>query len=64
MENELARLESQLEHFIETHGRMRAEIVSLRENVAALQSENGVLAAKVSVAVERLESLLQNLPES
>lgn len=64
METEIARLEAQLEQFLTTHERMRAEVASLRENVATLQTENAALAAKVSVAVERLESLFQNLPES
>lgn len=64
MEAELARLETLLEQLLESHGQARAEVLELRARITALEAENRVLAEKVGVAVERLESLLENLPES
>lgn len=63
MDAEFNRLESQLEQLVGLFEAGRTETRALRARVAVLEAENRNLAAKVSLATEKLESLLQALPE-
>jgi hypothetical protein len=64
MDSELAQLEAQLEQLISLHNRTRAENVGLHGRVAQLDAENRQLAAKLKLAVDRLDALLDKLPEA
>ncbi|MBW7861730.1 MAG: hypothetical protein KJZ96_05640 [Rhodocyclaceae bacterium] len=64
MDAEITHLENQLEQLVALYESGKAEMRSLRTRVAALEAENRQLLGKVRLASEKLESLLQNLPES
>ena len=64
MDNELAQLEAQLEQLISQYERLKAGNLELRGLVARLEAENRQLADKVRLATDRLESLLDKLPEA
>lgn len=64
MDAEITHLENQLEQLLALYESGKAEMRSLRTRVAALEAENRQLLGKVRLASEKLESLLQNLPES
>lgn len=61
---ELTRLEAQLEQLISLYGGLKAENRDLRTRVAQLESENHLLADKVKLAADKLETLLDQLPEA
>ena len=63
MDIELAQLETQLEQLINLHDRLKADI-GLRGRVAQLEAENRQLSAKLKGVAERLETLLDKLPEA
>ena len=62
MDNEIAALETRLGELLEEYQRLRRENRGLHERVTALEAENAKLAAKVALAVERVESALAKLP--
>ncbi|ATE61062.1 hypothetical protein [Thauera sinica] len=64
MDDELTRLEAQLEQLISLHGALRAENLALRSRVVKLEAENHQLSDKVRRAAERLEAVLDKLPET
>lgn len=64
MDIELAQLENQLEQLISLHDRLKASNVGLSGRVAPLEAENRVLSTKLRHAAERLEALLDKLPEA
>lgn len=64
MDSELAQLEAQLEQLISLHDRGKAENIGLHGRVTQLDAENRQLAAKLKRAIERLEALLDKLPEA
>ncbi|NTV11766.1 MAG: hypothetical protein HGA47_13490 [Zoogloea sp.] len=64
MDAELAQLEQKLDQLIAAHEGLKAENVSLRERVSSLEADNRRLADKLGRAVTRLESLLEQLPET
>lgn len=64
MDIELAQLETQLEQLINLHDRLKAENIGLHGRVTQLDAENRQLAAKLKRAIERLEALLDKLPEA
>ena len=63
METELAQLESQLEQLIGRYGRLKADNSGLHGRVAQLEADNRKLSAKLTLATERLEAVLDKLPE-
>lgn len=64
METELAQLETQLEQLIGRYGRLKADNSSLHGRVAQLEADNRKLSAKLKLATERLEVVLDKLPEA
>ncbi len=64
MDTELSDLENRLEQLIGLYTSGKSEVRSLRERVAALEADNRRLAEKLTFATEKLESLLDRLPEA
>ncbi|MDQ5888503.1 MAG: hypothetical protein RL210_2475 [Pseudomonadota bacterium] len=64
MKIELQDLEGKVQALVEMCQRLRAENNQLRQQLATSQNENARLNEKVSIAAERIEALLQSIPES
>jgi cell division protein ZapB len=64
MDSELAKLEQKLAVLLADYHRVRAENESLKRELARAQERHRVLAARMAAATARLDSLLQQLPES
>jgi cell division protein ZapB len=64
MKIELQDLEGKVQALVEMCQRLRAENHQLRQQLATSQNENVRLNEKVNVAAERIEALLQTIPES
>lgn len=64
MDAEISKLENQVEQLIGLYEACKAEGRELRTRVGRLEAENRVLADKVTFATERLERLLEKLPEA
>lgn len=64
MNEQLSALEQRLDQILEHFAQMRDENQDLRTRVASLESENRRLREKMDAAAERVESLLEGLPES
>ncbi|MBK9608020.1 MAG: hypothetical protein IPO58_16875 [Betaproteobacteria bacterium] len=63
MENELRALEDRIGQLAALARRLRAENAALRQSLLAAQGESKALAAKVESASDRLQRLLERLPE-
>jgi len=64
MDSELAGLEQKLAALLADYHRLRADNESLRGELAREQERNRALTARITAATARLDSLLQQLPES
>jgi cell division protein ZapB len=64
MDSELAGLEQKLAKLLADYHRLRAENESLKRELGRTQEQYRVLAARMATATTRLDSLLQQLPES
>jgi cell division protein ZapB len=64
MDSHLAGLEQKLATLLADYHRVRAENESLKREVARAQEQHKALAARMAAATTRLDSLLQQLPES
>jgi cell division protein ZapB len=64
MDSHLAGLEQKLATLLADYHRVRAENESLKREVARAQEQYKALAARMAAATARLDSLLQQLPES
>ena len=64
MDSDLAGLEQKLAVLLADYHRMRAENESLKRELARAQEQHRALAARMAAATARLDSLLQQLPES
>jgi chromosome segregation ATPase len=64
MDSHLAGLEEKLATLLADYHRVRAENESLKREVARAQEQYKALAARMAAATARLDSLLQQLPES
>ena len=64
MDSELARLEQKLAVLLADYHRVRAENESLKRELGRAQEQQRGLAARMAAASARLDSLLQQLPES
>ena len=63
MDAEILALEERIRQAVDLCQRLRGENSELRQRVAQLQSENRQLADKITSARERLEGLLEQIPE-
>lgn len=63
MEAELKSLEKKISQFVELCRRVRADNQQLRQQLAAALNEKRELEEKISNATNRLESLLNQIPE-
>lgn len=64
MDAELSKLENQVEQLVGLYESCKAEGRELRARVTRLEAENRALADKVALATQRLESILEQLPEA
>ena len=64
MDSDLAALEQKLAKLLADYHRVRAENDSLKRELARAQEQVKTLSGRVSAATTRLDSLLQQLPES
>ena len=63
MESDLKALELKLGQFVEMCQRLRADNQQLRQQLASAISDNKQLNEKIGTATNRLENLLQQIPE-
>ena len=64
MKTELNELEGKVQALASLCQRLRHENRELRQQLASTQQENARLNEKVGFAAQRLEALLQSIPES
>ncbi|MBI3525000.1 MAG: hypothetical protein HY066_10880 [Betaproteobacteria bacterium] len=63
MKGDLAALEKKVEQFLAFCQGLRAENLALRGRVAGLEEERQQLVDKIATAGNRLEALMDRLPE-
>jgi cell division protein ZapB len=63
MDADLKSLEQKLNQFVELCQRLRADNQQLRQQLASAVSSNKQLTEKIGTATNRLESLLNQIPE-
>ena len=59
----LEQLEHKVEQILAVCGSLRSENQDLRAHVAGLEAEKAALAAKIDITRQRLEALMERLPE-
>ena len=64
MDSVLGGLEQKLAALLADYHRLRAENESLKRELGRAQEQQRTLAARMAAATARLDSLLQQLPES
>ena len=64
MDSDFAGLEQKLALLLADYHRVRAENESLKRELARAQEQQRALAARMAAATARLDTLLQQLPES
>lgn len=63
MEADLKALEQKLGQFIELCKRLRGDNQELRQQLASAMNDNKQLSEKIGTATNRLENLLNQIPE-
>jgi cell division protein ZapB len=63
MEADLKALEQKLGQFVELCQRLRVDNQQLRQQLASTMSDNKQLTEKIGSATNRLENLLNQIPE-
>jgi cell division protein ZapB len=63
MDAEFKSLERKLHQFVEICQRLREDNQQLRQQLASAMSDNKQLADKIGTATNRLENLLEQIPE-
>ena len=63
MDADLKSLEQKLGQFVELCQQLRADNQQLRQQLASAMSDNKQMSEKIGTATNRLESLLQQIPE-
>jgi len=63
MEADLKSLEQKLSQFLEQCQRLRADNQQLRQQLASAMRDNKQLNEKIGTATNRLENLLNQIPE-
>ena len=63
MEADLKALEQKLSQFVEMCQRLRTDNQQLRQQLASAMDDNRQLSEKIGTATNRLETLLNQIPE-
>jgi len=63
MEADLKALEQKLTQFLELCQRLRVDNQQLRQQLASAMNDNKQLSEKIGTAANRLENLLNQIPE-
>ena len=63
MESDLKALEQKLTQFVALCQRLRTDNQQLRQQLATAMSDNKQLSEKIGTATNRLENLLNQIPE-
>ncbi|MHB1291636.1 MAG: hypothetical protein ACYCY5_05525 [Sulfuricella sp.] len=63
MEAELKALEDKIAQLVQLCARLRTENTHLRQQLANAQNENKLMTEKMTGAKDRLEALLDHIPE-
>lgn len=63
MEADLKSLEQKLTRFVEFCQRLRTDNQQLRQQLASAMNDNKLLSEKIGTATNRLENLLNQIPE-
>jgi len=63
MEADLKALEQKLTQFVELCQRLRSDNQQLRQQLASAMNDNKALSEKIGSAADRLENLLNQIPE-
>ena len=63
MDRELKSLEQKLSQFVELCQRLRVDNQQLRQQLDSAMSDNKQLSEKIGTATNRLETLLNQIPE-
>ena len=63
MEADLTALEQKLTQFVELCRKLRTDNQELRQQLASVMSDNKQLTEKIGTATNRLENLLNQIPE-
>jgi cell division protein ZapB len=63
MEADLKALEQKLTQFLELCQRLRVDNQQLRQQLASVMNDNKQLSEKIGTAANRLETLLNQIPE-
>lgn len=64
MKNELDALERKIGQVVGLNAALRAENLQLRQQLATAENEREAMAVRMATACERIERLVQQLPES
>lgn len=64
MDAELKSLEDKIDQLVKLYKDARSENIKLRQQLADAIATNHQLAEKIQIAVNRLQVILKNLPES
>ena len=64
MQEDLEQLENQIDQAIELCQRLWQENVALKDQVLVTQADNRKLSEKLSTVMERLEAMLDALPQT
>lgn len=64
MKNELDALERKIGQIVGLNAALRAENLQLRQQLVTAEAEREAMAARMTTACERIEQLVQQLPES
>jgi regulator of replication initiation timing len=64
MDSELSGLEHKVAALLAEYNRLRAENETLKRELGRSLEQNRALASRIAAATSRIDSLLQQLPES
>lgn len=63
MEAEFNALDEKVQQLVQLCQRLRRDNTALRQQLASAKNENARLNEKISIAAERLETLIDQVPE-
>lgn len=63
MEAELTTLDEKVQQLVQLCQKLRRDNTNLRQQLASAKGENDRLALKISTAAQRLEALIEQVPE-